>query len=176
MFYHVDILRSIFCLSIFCHFDILPIRYFAFDILRLRYLAFRYLTFSIFCDSIFGNSIFCNFDILSHRYFAHSIFCDFDILSFDILLSIFCDSIFCDSIFCPGSLLLTKRYIQLVAPRSVVLNDTRGVKIEHRTLDTLRQSSIPGVVSRLVSAPMNIFSHRETTLPMEILGHRLLQR
>ena len=98
IFCHFDILRSIFnhfdiLRSIFCHFDILRsifcVRYFAFDILsvdilRIRYFAIRYFAIRYFAISIFCVFDILRFDILLLRYSAVSIFCDFD-----ILLSIF---------------------------------------------------------------------------------------
>ena len=74
IFWHFDIL-----LATFCHFDILPRRYFATSIFCVRYFAQYILSVDILL-----------FDILRLRYFGISIFCfwyfAFDILRFVTLL------------------------------------------------------------------------------------------
>ena len=79
IFWHFDIL-----LATFCHFDILPRRYFVpifchFDILRSIFCT-GYFVSRYFAIRYFATSIFWNFDIFGFWYFA------FDILRFVTLL------------------------------------------------------------------------------------------
>ena len=85
----------IFCLSKFCHFDILrcigilyfdalPLQHFAFDVLPLRYFTFDILPYRYFAFDNLRSTLYIWYFV--RRYFA---------------ISIFYDSIFCFQIFCP---------------------------------------------------------------------------